>query len=257
MQRTSSHGDEDRRRDGAGDARPSDSLAVVNRRLAHDLDIAHAHERTLMFELANAARDLHEKDLLLSEAEHRLKNTLHLAHGLLMTQARTAAGKDAKDELEAAGARLKAVADVQIGLHEMGEEVRLDQWLPLVCRSMALKPGVEVDVRAEEIVVPGAVASPIGLFAWEAVCNALKHAFPGDAGGRVSVQLAREGDGWRLSIADDGCGGPEQIQPGFGLRLLGLLARQLRGRLDIGPGLGGRGLGVSAVFPLPEVSRPS
>jgi two-component sensor histidine kinase len=70
------------------------------------------------------------------------------------------------------------------------------------------------------------------------------------------VQLARDGDSWRLSVSDDGQGSPRQIEPGFGLRLLGLLARQLRGRLDIGRGLGGRGLSVSAVFALPEAIRP-
>jgi two-component sensor histidine kinase len=75
-------------------------------------------------------------------------------------------------------------------------------------------------------------------------------------GGRVFVQLGREGDDWRLTVADDGCGGRDRIQPGFGLRLLGLLARQLRGRLDIGPGLDGCGLSVSAVFPMPEAHVP-
>lgn len=251
-------GEEERRRDGAAGrgARSMDSRTAANERLTRELDVAQTHERTLMFELANAARDLHEKDFLLHEAEHRLKNTLHLAYNLLLDQARGAGGKDAQAELRSAGERIRAIADLQAGLTQVGDPVRLDEWLPGVCRSMALKPGVEIDVRAPQITVPGAVASPMGLFAWEAVCNALKHAFPGEEGGRVLVQFMREDGDWRLSIADDGRGGDGQIQPGFGLHLLGLLARQLRGRLDIGPGLGGRGLSVSAVFPLPEAARP-
>jgi two-component sensor histidine kinase len=259
MQQTPTGGGEDRRRDSApdGDERPGDSLALANARLTHELDAVRARERALLLELASAVRDLHEKDVLLREAGHRLKNTLQLACSMLQSQARSAAGKDAKDELEAAGARLKAVADLQIGLRDPGERVQLDQWLPAACRSMALKPGIELDVRAPPMVVPGWAASPMGLFVCEAVCNAMKHAFAEGETGRVLVQVVRQGEDWRLSIADDGRGDPDRMEPGYGMRLLGLLARQLRGRLEIGGGLCGRGLSVSAVFPAPEAARPS
>jgi two-component sensor histidine kinase len=258
QQETSFHGGPDHRGAGAADRddRPSETLAAVNERLTRDLHIAQAHERTLMFELADSARDLHEKDFLLREAEHRLKNTLHLACGLLQSQADSVREQSARRELESASERLRAIAEVQVALHEVGDHVDLHQWLPRLCRAMALKPGLQLDAWAPAITVAGSVASPIGLFVWEAVCNVIKHAFPDDETGRVQVRLAREQDDWRLSVSDDGRGSPERIAPGFGLRLLGLLARQLRGRLDIGRGLDGRGLSVSAVFPLAEPARP-
>jgi two-component sensor histidine kinase len=258
MHQTSLQGGEDHLGAGAADRdySPSETLSAVNERLTRDLDIAQAHERTLMFELADAARDLHEKDFLLREAEHRLKNTLHLACGLLQSQANSAGEESVRRELESASERLRAIAELQVALHEVGDQVDLHQWLPRLCRAMALKPGLQLDVCAPAITVAGTVASPIGLFVWEAVCNAIKHAFPDGQAGRVQVQLAREQDDWRLSVSDDGRGSPDRIGPGFGLRLLGLLARQLRGRLDIGRGLDGRGLSISAVFPLPEALRP-
>jgi two-component sensor histidine kinase len=90
-------------------------------------------------------------------------------------------------------------------------------------------------VRASSapIGLDAAQAVPVGLIVNEAVTNALKHAFPGERPGRVSVRLRRQGErGLRLEIADDGIGlpGGGADAEGGGTRLVRTLARQLGGR---------------------------
>jgi two-component sensor histidine kinase len=222
-------------------------------RLRQERDEARAQHRTALTELARVTRDLEERDTLLREADHRLRNAMHQACAMLLQQAMEPESGGAREVLTAAARRLQAIGELKISLHAIGDDVRIADVLARICRAVVADPAVEVEVQAPELRWPAATASPVALFASEAICNALKYAFPEAGPGRILVRLAAAGDDeWRLSVSDDGRGAPTAVKPGFGMRLLSLLARQLRGSLDVIDGLDSRGLCVSVTFPDPN-----
>jgi two-component sensor histidine kinase len=92
------------------------------------------------------------------------------------------------------------------------------------------------EVSENDIVLPIDLAIPCGLIVNEIVTNALKHAFPDDRAGRVQVSMWQTSQrALKLEIKDDGIGIPlplDQRQQNFGLRLVGMLASQLHGKIE-------------------------
>ena len=106
-----------------------------------------------------------------------------------------------------------------------------------------------IDLDLETVTIPGRQAAPVALLVSEAVGNALRHAYPEGRSGRVRVGLRRTGDGFELSVADDGVGIPPGTPPtGFGLTVAQLMAQQLRGRLETDAAQ--PGVRLSVVVPL-------
>jgi two-component sensor histidine kinase len=226
--------------------------------LRRELERSRARERALLMELADRTRDNHEQSLLLHEADHRLKNMLQLAASMLQMQLADGDDPELKRRIGTVIERLRNLARVHAAICQTGDHDRIsvEPWLKNICQAMALNPSVAVDVQVDQMEWPAAVATPLGLFVTEALSNALKHAFDGRGQGRIAVTLARAGAAdWRLSVADDGPGRPDKMGSGLGLKLLDVFARQLGGRADIGSGLEGRGLCVSAIFPAPTHPR--
>ncbi len=186
---------------------------------------------------------LAEKDLLLRETHHRVKNSLQLVLGLLLLQARGAEPETAERLKEAAG-RIVSIAAVHRRLYESGAGAAQDaaQHLALLVEELGRSVGSgprEVALRAE----PGLLLEPerlaaLGLLVTELVTNALKH-----GAGRVTVSLALAEEEAVLAVADEGPGFPLGFDPavstGLGMRVAGAMARQLRGLLAVRPGPGG------------------
>ena len=156
---------------------------------------------------------------LLADMNHRFKNSLQAVGGLLHAEGRRVEDAAARAALEDAAGRLRVLGRLHDRLHLLGEgvsardTVEMRGFLDGLCSDLraTLAEGRPVAVRAcaDPISLSAAQAVPVGLIVNEAVTNALKHAFPGERPGSVTVRLRRQGErGLRLEIADDGVGLP-------------------------------------------------
>jgi two-component sensor histidine kinase len=200
---------------------------------------------------ASLQESLREKESLLKEIHHRVKNNLQIISSLLRLQAGRLDSPSAKAALQDMQNRVRSMALIHETLYrsENLAAVDLADYLKSLCqqlfRTLVVTPGspqLHLDLAPVCLQIDQAI--PCGLLVNELVSNALKHAFPAGRRGELRIELATlaEGAGWRLRVADDGVGLP----PGFdlqdltslGLKLVSDLARQLGARLEIGAGPG-------------------
>jgi two-component sensor histidine kinase len=181
------------------------------------------------------------KDLLLQELGHRTRNNLTLVTSVLSLQARLKANPETQQALEKAISRVQAIASAHEHFKPLsrGGNVEMRSYLEDLCTHLGdalrdIRP-IAVTVDADEIQLRTEQAVALGLIANELVTNALKHAFPDDRSGRVSVSLKRDGGAFSLVVADDGVGCPRAREERMGSRLTRLLAQQLGGTIDWEP----------------------
>ncbi|WP_029009880.1 PAS domain S-box protein [Azospirillum halopraeferens] len=200
---------------------------------------------------AEAEREelLVQKDLLMREMNHRIKNSLQMVAALVMLQASNRAGGDTDRRFEETAARIATIALIHERLYrtEIGADVDAAAYLADLGRDLAqtlgLPPGhLTVDAVAAHL--PADVMAPLGLIVNELVTNAVKYAYAGQPPGAIRVTLDRAGGGrLRLAVEDDGAGLPEGFtisgSAGLGMRVLQSLAQQLRADLRIPPTAGG------------------
>lgn len=228
-------------------------LREANEELEHRV-----RERTAA--LAAAVEELgqrnQEKEILLREVHHRVKNNLQVVCSLLTLQAH---GHEPRliafaDECRA---RVRSMALVHEHLYQSEnlQSVPLALYLrALVSEVARSQPGsgrVSCQVDVQEIALPLDQAIPCGLVINELVTNAFKHGFPDGRSGQVSVSIAENGaDGIELVVADDGVGIPAAVGfaggGGFGLALVSMLADQLGATVNIERHSGAR---IHARFP--------
>jgi two-component sensor histidine kinase len=203
-----------------------------------------------------------QRDLLLRELNHRVKNNLQLVMNLLSMQERRCGDEAVRRQLGQARARIGTMALLHRQLYAQGDTalVELKRYFEDLVRGIVAlgSDAPRLIVTAPRLRVPIDLAIPLGMFLTEAVINALKHAFPDRTDGRVTVTLRLRPDGARatLEIRDNGIGMPSapEERRTLGATLLRGLADQIEGKLDIASAAGTR---VSLDFPLgaAEVSR--
>ena len=205
---------------------------------------------------------LAQKEVLLREIHHRVKNNLQVVTSLLNLRAQAATSPAARLAMIEAQSRIKAMALVHRDLYE-GEEVgavELQTLLGELCHLLEdTVPGrvgeVELKLALEPTRLSIDRAVPVALFVTEAVSNAFKHAFPEGRRGTVTVRLGRTPTSARLEISDDGVGIENgQGAPGLGLTLMRMLAGQTGGRLAID---NSQGTAVRLEFPLQSRKAPA
>jgi two-component sensor histidine kinase len=206
---------------------------------------------------------LAEKDLLLREVHHRVKNNLQIVTSLLNLSAQRLQAPQARDAVRQAQMRVAAMTLVHRKLYETDDirEIDLASFLEDLCGMLeevndGHRGAVQVLVEAEPTNVAPDQAIPLALLVTEAVSNAFKHAFPADRPGRIEVRLGNGELGARLSIADDGIGlaGGDR-SGGMGVTLMRMLAKQVGGTLRLVEGGGTR---LEVDFPLtpPAPTKP-
>lgn len=188
-------------------------------------------------------RALEEKELLLREVQHRVRNNMQLISSLLALQTDEVQDPTAKAKLEEAGSRVRSIALAQERLHEAGSFTKIDfaDYLRALVDGTAALGGredVSFEVSADPVALPLDRAVPLGLVLNELLNNAVRHAFPGGAGGRVRVEARRDGDGTvTVTVADDGIGLPETVNldrpRSLGFRLVKRLTTQARATLEV------------------------
>lgn len=188
---------------------------------------------------------LREKDLLLSEIHHRVKNNLQVIQSLLALQSSKIMDATALQLLVESQNRIKTMALIHQMLYESKDFGRVDfggfleALAPDMMSSYGAYPGrVSLLINAATVLLPIDVAIPCGLIVNELVSNALKHAFPGEARGHIAIELVRiAADQAMLSVSDDGVGIPEALDvanaSSLGLQMITLLADQLAATLAI------------------------
>jgi PAS domain S-box-containing protein len=196
-------------------------------------------------EEARVLAALKEKDILLGEIHHRVKNNLQIVDSLLGLQSGTVDDTGLQDILRESQNRIKSMAFIHQILYQSNDFARidfgnfLDTLVPTLVSSYGADPDrIAVAISAIEVRLPVSVAIPCGLLVNELVSNALKHAFPGDRTGEIRIDLGNAADGQiRLSVEDNGVGIPDDLDldqtATLGLQLVMLLTDQIGGEIVI------------------------
>jgi two-component sensor histidine kinase len=214
---------------------PAARAAVV---AVRDLTERHRMEQAL-------TRSLREKETLLKEIHHRVKNNLQIVSSLLGMQGDRVAEDAARSALQESAHRVRAMAFVHqqlYGTHDL-DHVDVATYAATLCRSLqeSLAPDAEVTLRLRDVQVGIDQAIPVGLILNELITNALKHGRRADGGCALTVEIEPVGPGLRLAVADDGPGFAAPPGPGtLGVQLIQGLARQLRGSVTFSDGPGAR-----------------
>jgi two-component sensor histidine kinase len=200
------------------------------------------------------SRALREKDVLLREVHHRVKNNLQMIASLVRITGRNHPSGQ-HPILEDVTRRIIAVGQVYDQVHKADDLSKLDlaTYLRSICDQLSLaigRAGVALQTRLEPVMVNIDIALPIGLIAQELVTNAFKYGLRKDGTAEIVVKLAREGRTAVLTVRDNGPGIPAGgVGNGTGLRLVQRLTEQIEGRLLARPRPSG-GAQFRVTFPL-------
>jgi two-component sensor histidine kinase len=172
-----------------------------------------------------------EKDTLLRELQHRVKNNLQMITALIRLETRNATEPDRK-RFERLAGRVDALAILYntLSADEQKDEVDLGVYLSQIASAVMSShavEGIRLDMKVDTYPVSINVAMPTGLVVNELLTNSLKHAFRGREGGTITLHSMSDGDGCRVTVSDDGIGLPEgETWPKPG-KLGALIARSL------------------------------
>ncbi|HUO22026.1 MAG TPA: sensor histidine kinase [Caulobacteraceae bacterium] len=226
--------------------------------LAHSLDVM---AEAIIARDLSLRESLAQKDALMREIHHRVKNNLQVISSLLNMQQRALADPAARAAISDTRQRIGALALIYRALYQGPDLRRVDvrQFLDeligqVMSTDSASHPSIKTDLEADALSIDPDKLAPLALFAVEAISNARKHAFA--QGGVLHVRFHRVEDMAVLEIADEGSKTePPVIGAGVGRTLMTAFARQLRGTSDIAPNDAG-GMTVRLSFPAPGVDQP-
>ncbi len=213
---------------------PGNVIAVEG--IAHDITEKRKAENILR-------HTLQEKEVLLREVHHRVKNNLITLYSLIdLQQAGSSVSEDSRYMLDIAKQRIRTMGKVHNMLYQAGSFLELD--FSEYIRSMAsevakihMNAGKTIDVSLD--LAPATLTIdegiPCGLILNELLMNAYQHAFVGRKSGNISISFSKNDDVHELQISDDGVGMPEELLSGkvktLGLQLVTMLIRQLKGEM--------------------------
>ena len=234
-------------------------LGVGNKKRDY-LDIDIIHLELLLGEMMVVTRSsqgkenlrlaLREKELLLRELHHRVKNNLQVVSSLLNLQASRIESKEVKSLFNTARNRITAMSLLQEQLYRSQDfsGVKLKEYvqtlMSFLFRSyLKGEHGVVLQLDVSETMVTLEEAMPLGLILNEVVSNSLVHALKGRSEGKIAVRIEECGEELRMEVEDDGVGlGPsfdKNASEGLGLQLVSSLAGQLLGSFEfLKPGSG-------------------
>jgi PAS domain S-box-containing protein len=227
--------------------------------------------RTLNSELEQRVRDrtselsatLREREVLLQEVHHRVKNNLQVISSLINMQVRQLNDASSRDALIECQTRVQAIALIHEKLYQSKDYSRVpfsDYARSLasnVFNAAGISPAaIRLDLDMEDLSLAVDKAIPCGLIVNELITNAVKHAFPGSRQGTVRVRLKKiASQAILLSVADDGIGLPPSFDmeksDSLGMQLVTTLVEQLEGRLEV---VGSVGTMFSVTFPVGDRS---
>ena len=209
-----------------------------------------------------------QKNLLVTELHHRVRNNLQIIISLVSLQTRQADTQEQKSALDRLNARIAALALVQRIIVDaddrptVGVDLLLEEMCSLIRRThLSMGDRVRLRFESDPIQISTDMANPLMLFAFEAVTNSYRHAFNDNRQGDIFVRFSADESGAAsLNINDTGTGWNEEAKRnGTGHKLLQAFTRQLGGRLTLTTSVAkGSSIGVNFIFQplLSGISRP-
>lgn len=211
---------------------------IVRLEIATDITERKTYEEKLM-------ASLNEKELLLKEIHHRVKNSMQVISSLLSLQSNKVEDEHYRELFNESIERIKAMALIhdELYLSEDLAKIRFDGYINDITDNMfetynvnSHRVKLKKDVEAVSFGINTAI--PCGLMINELISNSLKHAFPDDREGEIKVSLNLKGeDTVELIVSDNGIGFPEDLDfrntDSLGMTLINALAGQLRGTIEL------------------------
>ena len=220
-------------------------LNALTAELRADIAQRQQIEQELRDSRARLQAALQEKEVLLAEVYHRIKNNLQIISSLLDLQAETVADPQVRALFEDSQQRIQAVALLHESLSQTKNMARIpaaeyvNRLSTQVFQAYA-PPGdrVTLKIQADPIWIDVRNAVPCGLLVNELLSNSLKYAFPGDQGGEITITLRATSEGQMvLIVRDTGVGFPASLDfrhtDSLGLQLVCLLTKQLGGTIEL------------------------
>jgi PAS domain S-box-containing protein len=192
---------------------------------------------------------LKEKEVLIKEIHHRVKNNLQVVSSLLFLQSQTVKDEETRRILEESRNRVKSMAFIHKQLYQSKNLAHIDfaSYVRSLTKNLLTSyrtngNDISLDVRVDDIFLALDSAIPCGMIINELVSNTLKHAFSNHSAGHITVDLHQEGEKNVLVVSDNGVGLPVGLDvhttETLGLQLVSALVQQLDGTLELERGSG-------------------
>ena len=189
-------------------------------------------------------RSLKEKETLLQEIHHRVKNNMQIVSSLLRLQSQHVKDPETQEIFNACQNRINSMALIHTALYQSKNIARIDfnAYISRLMRQLILAynqqdSSLDYSVDVQDIHLEIDKAIPCGLIISELISNSLKHAFPSQKKGLISVHMQEQRGKYILAIKDNGTGFPEGIDfrksGTLGLQLVTDLTSQLGGTIDL------------------------
>ena len=196
-------------------------------------------------------QQIRDKDTLLMELQHRVKNNLQIITALIRLEARNVPSGMPSAPFERLAGRVEALALLYSLLSKNGptQEVDLGVYLSQIASAVMMShavEGIRLDLTVDPYLVSVNAAMPTGLVVNELLTNTLKYAFVGRESGTVTLHSVLDSRGYRVVVADDGVGFPEGAEwpkpGGLGVLILDTLRENAKASIDVKstPGTGTR-----------------
>lgn len=219
----------------------------------------------------NEALDIHlrevqnllsEKEIILKEVHHRIKNNMGTVFGILNLQADSQSDETTKNILIDASCRVQSMMTLYDKLYRSrnSAEIDISEYLPdLLGEIISIFPEghlVSKTIQLEKISVTAGMISTLGIILNELVTNSMKYAFKNFANGEISLEIHQSENQITCIYSDNGIGIPESVNlessTGFGLELLRILVKQLKGTIHLERN---RGTKYTISFPLKYLQK--
>jgi two-component sensor histidine kinase len=187
---------------------------------------------------------LQEKEVLLKEIHHRVKNNLQIISSLLDLQSDYIEDEQTRQLFQESRNRVKSMALIHERLYRAQDLAKVDfaEYIQSLARDVFRSyrthaTGIALRVNVEDVFLGVDTAIPCGLMINELVSNALKYAFPDGRGGEICVELFSDNGQFTLAVRDNGVGFPKDLDfrntESLGLKLVVTLVKQLKGTIAL------------------------
>lgn len=215
---------------------------IAKQKLQNLVDI---RTQELQAEKNEVSKQLAEKEILMQEIHHRVKNNLTFLKSLLYLRAKSSNDKEIKRVLDECQARIQSVALVHHNLYDVEDATKVnfktflnELFVELVSMFEQDLSQIEMDVNVDDIKIDMKTSVFLGLILNELITNSFKYAFKEDSGGKITIGLKEVKKQYELSYIDSGDGLPETFDfkssGGFGFRLLRILLSQMNAEMTYG-----------------------
>jgi PAS domain S-box-containing protein len=186
---------------------------------------------------------LSEKELLLREVHHRIKNNMHVIMNVLSLQANALEDSSVVAALEDSRSRVQNMMVLYDKLYQSADfrkisaKEYLDTLVKEIIGNFSDRKSITIETQIDDFILDAKILSPVGMILNELLTNTLKHAFVGRENGKMSVFFLTNNNHATFIVQDNGIGIPESTDiaspAGFGMQLVGILTEQLGGTIRI------------------------